>query len=342
MKVKWGVLGTASIASYGTIPGMQKASNCELYAIAGRSQEKVDLYKEKFGFEIGYVGYEKLLADPEVEAVYIPLPNNIHKEWVFKALQAGKHVLCEKPMAMNAQEAREMFEEAKKNNVVLMEAYAYLHGAYVEALCKDIASGIIGDLAYIDTAFVTQGYKEDFRLHKPLGGGMIYDLGCYCTTMILSLLKAAGKDMDPTYVRAVAEMSDEAEDIGNGQVPSSDDRVDAFSGAILKFPGNVRASFNVGMILGVNGFGRYDRLYIHGTKGAIRSEVEYNQEGDLSYRIFLGDETIERKVHVEQNYQLEVEQLGRCIREGEKPHVSPEFSIKNAELLDALLETVGF
>ena len=251
-------------------------------------------------------------------------------------------MLCEKPLALNAKEAEELFAVAKECGVFLMEAYAYLHGAYVASLCRDVASGIIGDMVYIDTAFLTQGYKKDFRLHKSLGGGMIYDIGCYCTTMILSLLKAtSGEIPEPVYVRAVAEMSDEAKEIGDGTIPK-DERVDAFAGAILKFPGGVRASFDVGMILGVNGFGRYDRLYIHGTKGSIRSEVEYNQEGDLSYRIFTDGEVIERKVHVEQNYKLEVEQLGRCIRGEETPHITSEFSIRNARLLDTLLERVGF
>lgn len=346
MRVKWGVLGTAAIAANCTIPGMMKAENCELYAIAGRSLEKVELYKERFGFQIGYVGYDRLLADPNVEAVYIPLPNDIHKEWVIKALNAGKHVLCEKPLALNAQEVKEMFDAAKRNNVILMEAYAYLHGQYVESLCKDVASGIIGDLVYIDTAFLTQGYKQDFRLHKHLGGGMIYDLGCYCTTMILSLLQASSSDKEyasdtyqPVYVRASAEMSDEAEELGQAE---PGDRVDAFAGAILKFPGGIRASFDVGMILGVNGFGRYDRLYIHGTKGAIRSEVEYNQEGDLTYKILTGSDVIERKVVVDQNYKLEVEQLGRCIREGQAPHITSAFSVRNAEILDAVMKAVDY
>ena len=360
MKVRWGVLGTAAIASYATIPGMQQAENCELYAIAGRSEEKVAKFKEKFGFEVGYVGYEKLLSDPNVEAVYIPLPNDIHKEWVIRALEAGKHVLCEKPLALNAQEGQAMFEAARRNNVTLMEAYAYLHGQYIESLCKDVREGVIGDILYIDTAFLTQGYKEDFRLHKEQGGGMIYDLGCYCTSMTLSLLRAqaergccAGNETDgksavisdctgvkplteeqvevlltPEYIRAVGELTDEG--------------VDAFVGAIMKFPGGVRVSFDVGMVLGVNGFGRYDRLYIHGTRGAIRSEVEYNQEGELSYRIFREGEVIERSVKVDQNYKLEVEQLGRCIRDGEQPHITPEFSIRNAKILDALLHEVGY
>ena len=144
MAVKWGVLGTANIARGCTIPGMKMAENCELYAVAGRNEEKVNRFKEEFGFKKAYVGYENLVADPDVQAVYIPLTNDLHKEWVIKSLKAGKNVLCEKPLAINADEAREMFEVAKENNVVLMEAYAYQHSPYVASLKEDIRSGIIG------------------------------------------------------------------------------------------------------------------------------------------------------------------------------------------------------
>ena len=191
MGIKWGIIGTANIARWGMIPGMKKAKDCELYAIAGRSLEKAKAFKEEYGFEKYYGSYEELVNDPEVQAVYVPLPNHIHLEWVKKSLKAGKHVLCEKPLAMNAKEAEEMFATAKENGVVLMEAYAYLHSPFIFSLQKDIRDGLIGEVDYIDTAFVTQGYKEDFRLHKEFGGGAMYDLGCYCTTMILSIMEAA-------------------------------------------------------------------------------------------------------------------------------------------------------
>ena len=153
-KVKWGVLSTASIAKNCTIPGMLKAENVELVAIAGRNAEKVEKFKNEFGFKKGYVGYDALLEDEEIEALYIPLPNHLHKEWVIKALKAGKNVLCEKPLGLNEAEVKEMFETAKENKVILMEAYAYLHSPYVLSLVKD-AKELIGDIRFIDTAFVT-------------------------------------------------------------------------------------------------------------------------------------------------------------------------------------------
>ena len=322
-KVQWGILGTANIARYAAIPGMQKAESCELYAIAGRSAEKAASFAQTYGFRKSYGSYNELIADPEVQAVYIPLPNDLHRKWVLAALKAGKHVLCEKPLGLNAGETKEMFQTAAEYGVHLMEAYAYLHSPYVMQLKQDITSGLIGDVDYIESAFITQGYKEDFRLHKEFGGGAFYDLGCYCTTMILTLV-----DAEPEFVKAVAEFTD----LG----------VDANTAGIIRFDNGVRASFNVGMILGKNTNARFDRLYIHGTKGAIRSDVEYNQEGDLTYRIVTPEGTNERAVHVPHNYALEIEQLSRCILYGEKPHVTPAFSVRNAELMDKVLQEIGY
>ncbi len=322
-KVKWGILGTANIARWATIPGMKKAENCELVAIAGRNPEKAERFAKEYGIPKAYGSYEELLEDSEIQAVYIPLPNDIHLKWVKASLKAGKHVLCEKPLALNAGEAEEMYKTAEECGVYLMEAYAYLHSPYVESLKNDVKSGIIGEVDYIDTAFVTQGYKEDFRLHKEFGGGAMYDLGCYCTTMIMSLI-----DSEPDMVKASAEFSE----LG----------VDYMTAGLIRFKNGARAAFNVGMVLGQNTNSRYDRLYVHGSKGSIRSDVEYNQEGEVSYRIYTPEGMKERKVFVPQNYALEIEQLGRCILLGEKPHVTSDFSIKNAKLIDTVLKEIGF
>ncbi|MCR5300861.1 MAG: Gfo/Idh/MocA family oxidoreductase [Lachnospiraceae bacterium] len=323
MAVKWGVLGTANIARGCTIPGMKEADNCILYAVAGRDEAKAESFRSEFGFEKAYTGYDALLEDPDVQAVYIPLPNNLHKEWVIKALIAKKHVLCEKPLALNADEEREMFAEADRNGVILMEAYAYLHTPYISSLRSDIQSGVIGDVDYIETAFLTQGYHDDIRIRKETGGGALYDLGCYCTTMILSLT-----DSEPDMVLADAEFNDKG--------------VDVFTSALLKFKNGLRAAFNVGMIFPAGTDARHDRLYIHGSKGTISSDVEYNQAGDLCYCVVSDGKKTERKIQARQNYALEIEQLGRCIENGESAHISADFSIRNAKLLDMILEKIGY
>lgn len=326
--VKWGVMGTAGIASWGTIPGMQKAKGCELYAIAGRSLEKAQAYKERFGFEKAYKGYDALLSDPEVEAVYIPLPNDIHCEWVIKALNAHKHVLCEKPLAMNEGELRRMFAAARDNGVILMEAYAYLHSPYISRLKEIISSGEIGKVDYIDTAFLTQDYSEDIRLHKEQGGGGIYDVGCYCTSMILSLIDSPVK-----YIKADAEFG------GTG--------VDHMASVLIGFEDGSRASFNAGMILGTDTSDRYDRLFIHGSKGYIRSDVEYNGEGELSFEVTVKDSNGERVTRTEtvdagSNYSMEMEQMNECIKGKAAPYITEEFSIRNMRILDSILDAVGY
>ena len=327
-KIKWGVMGTAGIAAGCTIPGMQKAKNCELYAIAGRSLKKAEEFKERFGFEKAYEGYDALLNDPEVQAVYVPLPNDIHLEWVVKALNAGKHVLCEKPIALNETELRKMFKAAKDNGVYLMEAYAYLHSPFIAELKRIIASGEIGEVDYIDTAFLIQDFTSDFRLHKELGGGGIYDVGCYSSTMILSLV-----DSEIDYIKADAEFYE--------------DKVDHLASVLLKFKNGVRASFHAGMLLGKDSADRYDRLYIHGSKGYIRADYEYNQEGEISYKLTTKPSnyewnTKELRVTAASNYTLEVEQMGRVALGLEKPFITEEFSLKNMRLLDRILDKVGY
>ncbi len=326
--IKWGIMGTAGIASWGTIPGMLKAKNCELYAIAGRNLEKALAFKERFGFKKAYQGYDALLADSEIEAVYIPLPNDIHCEWVIKALKAHKHVICEKPLAMNEGELRRMFAAARENGVILMEAFAYLHSPFITRLKEIISSGEIGKVDYIDTAFLTQDYTEDFRLHKEQGGGGIYDIGCYCTSMILSLTDSPVK-----YIRADAELDSSG--------------VDHMASVMIGFDDGTRASFNAGMILGLDTCDRYDRLFIHGSKGYIRSDAEYNGEGLLSIDITVKDENGERikrteTLSVDSNYALEFEQMGECIRGREEPHITEEFSVRNMRLLDSILDAVGY
>lgn len=322
--IKWGVLGTADIAKNCTIPGMVEAENCELYAIAGRSKEKAEQFKDMFGFEKAYSDYDSLLNDEEVNAVYIPLPNQLHYEWVMKAIKAGKNILCEKPLAPNAKMAAELFKAAKEKGVILMEAFAYLHTPYIDALQKEINDGVIGDVSYIEAAFLTSGYNlTNIRTQKESLGGAVYDLGCYCTSIILRML---GKE--PVNVQGVAEYSEE--------------KVDVLTSAIMSFGGGVRASFTCGMNFEKEMNYRFDRLYIHGAKGFIKSDTEFNEAGDLSYTICVDGKEEVKTIKVLQNYRLEVEQLGRCVLAGEKPHISEEFSLMNARTLDKVLEAINY
>ncbi|MDD6037607.1 MAG: Gfo/Idh/MocA family oxidoreductase [bacterium] len=323
-KVKWGVLGTAGIAKSCTIPGMMQAENCELYAIAGRDPKKVDAYRNAFGFAKSYTDYDELLQDEEIEAVYVPLPNHLHYEWVMKAIEAGKNILCEKPLAPKAEQVAELFEAAKEKGVILMEAFAYLHTPYIDALKKEIDDRTIGDVSYIEAAFLTSSYHlTNIRMQKECFGGATYDLGCYCTSMILRML-----EKEPITVQGVAEFSDE--------------KVDILTTAIMNFGDGVRANFTCGMNFEKEQKFRFDRLYIHGSKGTIKSDTKFNEEGDLNYTICVDGKEEVKTVPVLHNYRLEVEQLGRCIANGEKPHVSEAFSLMNARTLDKVLDAINY
>ena len=173
-KIKWGVLGTADIARRCTIPGMKKAENCCLYGIAGRSKDKVDQFKKEFGFEKSYYSLDEMLEDENIEAVYIPLPNTLHKEWVLKASAKGKHILCEKPLSGTEADVKEMVEACEKAGVVFMEAFAYLHSPLVASVKETLASGEIGELSFMESIFITPGYTpENIRVRRETLGGSV-------------------------------------------------------------------------------------------------------------------------------------------------------------------------
>ena len=320
-KVRWGVMGTADIARGQTIPGMQQAEHCELYAIAGRKIEKAESYREQFGFRKAYGSYDELLADPEVEAVYIPLPNDIHCEWSIKALKAKKHVLVEKPMAVSEAQVKEMFRAAEENGVLLMEAFAYLHSPFVKAVKAELDAGTIGDIRYFESAFITGRRPDtDIRLRRETYGGALYDLGCYPVSMAMWML---GKE--PDEVRASAQFSEK--------------KIDLFTSALLLYDNGTVANLDCGMLLPE---GRLDRFRIHGTLGTIVSPVEFNQCGEIPYTVIRNGVKETKTVTAPNNYALETEQLSRCILFGEEPHVSREFSLMTARVTDRVLNAIGY
>ena len=325
-KIKWGVLGTAYIFERDTALGMQLADNCELTAIAGRNPEKAAAFKEKYGFQKAYGSYEELLADPEIEAVYIPLPNTLHYEWTIKALQQGKHVLCEKPLAPSAKEAEEMFRAAKENHVYLMEAFAYQHSPFVKAVKKEIESGTIGEIRYMEAALITSDYlKSNIRMRKESLGGCTYDLGVYAVSLIQTMM-----GVEPESVKAIGSFNE--------------DQIDVYTTGIFEYAGGARASFDCGMVLATEKNACLDRFQIHGTKGSISSvNFGFNCPGKLSYEVktFDGRRDI-RIVEAPHNYRLEVEQLGRCITEGEMPYVTEDFSVSLARTIDRVLKEIDY
>lgn len=206
-KLRFGILGNAAIARNQFIPGIKLSQHCELHAIASRGGVPDDLEPTVKH----YSSYEALLDDPAIDAVYIPLPNALHCKWAIAAMEKGKHVLCEKPIAMNEAEARAMFECAEKHNVKLMEAFMYRHSPKTAKALELVASGAIGKIRH---AHAHHGYTLNWdspaRQDKTMGGGSVYDVGCYCVSLINLLLRAQGAE--PQDVTAVFNMTESGYD----------------------------------------------------------------------------------------------------------------------------------
>ena len=325
-RIKWGVVGTAYIFERDTARGMSLADNCELTAIAGRTLEKAEAFKEKYGFQRAYGSYMELLEDPEIEAVYIALPNTLHYEWTIQALKHGKHVLCEKPLAPTGQQAREMFQTAKENNVLLMEAFAYQHSPYIKEICELVQKGAIGAIRYVEAALITSDYdRSNIRMRKETCGGSTYDVGVYALSFVQRML-----GRKPEKLHAVSSISQEG--------------IDMYTSAIMEYGDGLKAHIDCGMVLATEKNQALDRFQIHGTEGCIISEVfGFNVPGELTYRVhmFNGDDKV-KTVQVPNNYCLEVEQFGRCIKNGEVLYLTEKFSVDMADTVDEILKQIGY
>lgn len=322
-KINWGILGCAAIAKVRTIPGLLQADNAKLYAVASRGKEKAEELKEMYDAEKAYDSYDRLLADEQVQAVYIPLPNSMHFEWVEKAAKAGKHILCEKPLALNAEEANKMYEICEEQGVLLMEAFAFRHAPLVQKVKEVIDAGAIGKVKYIEshlTDLLTD--MSNIRMNQSLGGGSFYDMACYNISTISYLLDFKV----PVKVKALAEM-----DLERG--------LDASNTTLLMYEDGTQAA-------SYSSLNSYSRGYyaVVGEKGRIEVEANFNCRHNQKFTVttggytnnveILNEKKTEYSVFCPDNYMLEIEQFGRCILDGEKPYVSKEESLLNAKILD--------
>jgi D-xylose 1-dehydrogenase (NADP+, D-xylono-1,5-lactone-forming) len=219
-KLRWGILGCARITRRGLIPGLRASRQSELHALASRNPAQVQAWAEEFQVPKAYASYQEVLDDPEVDAVYIPLPNELHKIWVNAAADAGKHVLCEKPLALNAAEARAMAAHCRARGVVLMEAFMWRHQPRATAVRRLVAEGAIGALRLIRSSFSFPIDPGDWRLDPTRGGGALWDVGCYGVSTARLFAGA-----EPEAVQAVARFG-----------PTG---VDLSLTAVLLFPGGI-------------------------------------------------------------------------------------------------------
>jgi D-xylose 1-dehydrogenase (NADP+, D-xylono-1,5-lactone-forming) len=308
--VKWGLVSTADI-NRKVIPGAHASDKVELLAVASREQARADAYAREWEIPRAYGSYEALLADPDVEAVYISLPNTLHVEWSIKALEAGKHVLCEKPFTRHPEEVDAAFDVAARADRLLSEAFMYRHNPQTKKLAELVADGAIGELRLIRSAFSYSLYdSENIRLRTDLEGGALMDVGCYC----VSGSRLLGGE--PVAVHGEAWYG-----------PSGTDWI---FGGLMRFPEDVVATFDCGTAAPnrdeLEAIGSEGSLFLDDPWHCVDPEIELRRDGGVD-RI-----EIERQ----DSYRLELENLSDAIRGESELLLGREDALGQARTLAAL------
>lgn len=310
-QIRWGVLGCARIARIQVIPAILRCENATLQAVASRDAGKLAEFENLFGQFTRHDSYAALIDDPDVDAVYLPLPNSMHCEWAIRAMQAGKHVLCEKPLAMNAEEALRMIEVARECGVLLMEAFMYRYTTRTRQITEILQSGVLGQIRSINASFRFLLDRENTIKENPtLGGGALYDVGCYPLNLI-------GLVTGRMPVSCVVEC-----DKHNG--------VDINLSAILRYDDGLIASLHCGF----NAFGRMHSEII-GTLGMLESTDTFlDNAGELILHTQTGKEVI--PVPASDRYGEEIHDFSAAIQQKRQPLLSLEESLRNMRILDLL------
>ncbi len=311
--VKWGVLGCAAFAKNTAIPAMKIAHGVELYGIASRDLAKAQAFAEELGFQKAYGSYEEMLADPDIEAIYNPLPNGLHPEWTIKTVQAGKHSITEKPFAANVGEMIAVHEATQKAGVKVMEAFMWrFHPMNLRAR-EWIRDGSIGALRLFRTAFTfTIARAANIRLDAALAGGGLMDVGCYCISEARYFF-----DGEPLEVFARADFDSEYQ-------------VDMLASGALIFP-NGRALFDCGFALPY----RCD-YEIVGEKGRIYCPNAILPGEGAELFLHRSGETIHETFPGVNQWSLEFEHLSRSIVEGTPLAYDTDDAIRQQKVIDAV------
>ena len=308
--MKWGIVSTADI-NRKVIPGAHASEKVELLAVASRDQMRADAYAREWEIPRSYGSYEALLADPDVEAVYISLPNTMHVEWSIKALEAGKHVLCEKPFTRHPEEVDTAFDAAERTGRLLSEAFMYRHNPQTKKLAELVQGGAIGELRLVRSAFSYSLYDpENIRLRTDVEGGALMDVGCYC----VSGSRLLGGE--PVAVHGEAWYG-----------PSGTDWV---FGGLMRFPDDVSATFDCGTALPnrdeLEAIGSEGSLFLDDPWHCVNPEIELRRDGRV--------ERIE--IERQDSYRLELENVSDAIRGELELLLGREDALGQARTLAAL------
>ncbi|MCJ7813070.1 Gfo/Idh/MocA family oxidoreductase [bacterium] len=318
-KVIWGILSTAKIGLEKVIPAMQKGSYSQVTAIASRSMEKAQIKAKALGIPKAYGSYEALLSDQEIEAVYIPLPNHMHVEWTLKSLEAGKHVLCEKPIGLNYTEAQHLQKMCRGfSKLKVMEAFMYRHHPQWQKAKKLIDEKAIGELKCIDSFFSYHNDNlSDIRNQIDKGGGGLLDIGCYCISLSRFLFNS-----EPSRVFGTVEYDPRF-------------KIDRLASGILDF-GKGTSSFTCATQLMA-----HQRVHIFGTKGKIEIEIPFNAPSDKPCKLFVqtGNNTEEIIFDVANQYTIQGDLFSQAILNHTDVPTPLEDGVANMKVIDGIIKS---
>ncbi len=322
--VRWGVLSVANIGVKRVVPAILASSNGQLIGIASRNAHRAqELFAHIPQVRI-YGAYESLLEDPDIEAVYIPLPNSMHAEWTIKALEAGKHVLCEKPLAVTAQQGRTMVEAARANDRLLMEAFMYRFHPQILWALEQVHAGRIGTVKLVHASFafnvMLPPRPQNIRLQADLAGGSLMDVGCYPVNFCRAVF-----GHPPSTVSARVYEPDDAE-------------VELAANAILDYGdgrfGLIDSSFNLPT---------RQVAEIHGDEGSISIPLPFTPvDVEVEVVLSLQGQTIHQHIARVDQYWLEVEHFGASVRSGTQPVLRLTETIENLETIEAIYRSAGY
>jgi predicted dehydrogenase len=331
-KLRWGILGTGNIAGQ-FVAGLNTSQRGVSQAVGSRSAESAAKFAKDFHVSRGYGTYQQLIDDPEVDVVYNGLPNNLHAKWSIAAMRAGKHVLCEKPIALNAGEAREMFDVAKSTGKILVEAFMYRSHPQTLAVVDAVRAGAIGELRLIRTSFCFRARKTagNVRFNREIGGGGLMDIGCYCVNFSRFFAGA-----EPTAVHVIAHTH-----------PTG---VDDVAAGTLLFPGGLIAGFTCGLSVQAD-----NTAYLCGDEGFIEIPMPWKPAARSQFVITRGtpprmddakaaNTPPPRDVRwvdcAHELYAMEADDFAATV-EGKPPRISEADSIGNMVVLDELRRQIG-
>jgi predicted dehydrogenase len=331
-KVRWGVLGASHFALMASIPAMQKAPLVEVVALSSRSLEKAKKAAAQVGVPVAYGSYEELVSDPNIDAIYNPLPNNLHVPWSIKAARAGKHVLCEKPIALTAAEAAELLQVQKETGKLIAEAFMVRYHPQWQVVAELVKSGRIGAVRAVQTAFsYTNTDLDNIRNQKEVGGGALYDIGGYAINTARLVFGT-----EPKRAVGLCDLDPES-------------GCDRLTSAILDF-GSGQATFVVG-----TQHVPYQRVHVFGTKGHIEVEIPFNAPHDRPCKVYVDegfegapDFTVARSsddrrelvpVPAANHYTLQGQLFSQAILSGAGVQNDMQAAVANMKVIDALFRS---